>query len=133
MPNTRYYALVTTDHSGQATVEFLTSVNTGLRSYSVKVENPRSVDSDNLLVTIRVYSRKAPSPIEIFTSPETSAITILPTTTESPPPITTLPPVTTPEPVQTESHTQAQTQKAPADIGAGILAAGVILFLARKH
>jgi hypothetical protein len=133
MPNTRYYALVTTDHSGQATVEFLTSVNTGLRSYSVRVENPRSVDSDNLLVTIRVYSRKAPSPIEIFTTPETVPVTILPTTTESLPPVTTLPPVTSPEPVQTESQTQVPTQKAPVDAATGILAAGAGLLLTRRY
>ena len=133
MPNTRYYALVTTDHSGQATVEFLTSVNTGLRSYSVRVENPRSVDSDNLLVTIRVYSRKAPSPIEIFTTPETAPVTILPTTTESLPPVTTLPPVTSPEPVQTESQTQVPTQKAPVDAATGILAAGAGLLLIRRY
>lgn len=134
MPNTRYYALVTTDHAGQATVEFLTSVNTGLRSYSVKVENPQSVDSDNLLVTIRVYSRKAPAPIEIFTTPETTPVTSLPTTTVSlPPVITTLPPVTSPEPVQTAPPAQVPTAKAPAGIGAGILAAVITLFLIRKH
>jgi len=133
MPNTRYYALVTTDHSGLATVEFLTSVNTGLRSYSVKVENPQSVDSDNLLVTIRIYSRKAPAPIEIFTTPETAPVTILPTTTVSLPPATSLPPITTLEPVQTASPAQVPTQKAPADIGTGIFAAAVIFFLIRKH
>jgi hypothetical protein len=133
MPNTRYYALVTTDHSGQATVEFLTSVNTGLRSYSVKVENPRSVDSDNLLVTIRIYSRKAPAPIEIFTTPETIPVPMQPTTAESLPPVTTLPPITTPEPVQTASPTEVPTPKASSAIGPGILAAGVILFLIRKH
>jgi hypothetical protein len=132
MPNTRYYALVTTDHSGLATVEFLTSVNTGLRSYSVKVENPRSVDSDNLQVTIHIYSRKAPAPIEIFTTPETAPVTVLPTTTESLPPVTTLPPITTPEPVQTESHTQVPTQKAPVDAATGILAAGAGLLLIRR-
>ncbi|RPI40221.1 MAG: hypothetical protein EHM53_02715, partial [Methanoregulaceae archaeon] len=69
MPNTRYYALVTTGHSGQATVEFLTSVNTGLRSYSVKVENPGSIDSDTLQVDLQVYSRRAPAAAEIFTTP----------------------------------------------------------------
>ena len=133
MPNTRYYARVTTDHSGQATVEFLTSVNTGLRSYSVKVENPRSADSDNLLVEIRIYSRKAPAPIEIFTTPETTLITVLPTTTVSLPPVTTLPPTTTPEPVQTKPPTQVPTQKAPVAAGTGILAAVISLFTVRKH
>jgi hypothetical protein len=133
LPNTRYYALVTTDHSGQATVEFLTSVNTGLRSYSVKVENPRSVDSDTLQVAIRVYSRKAPAPIEIFTTSETAPVTVLPTTTESLPPVTTLPPITSPEPVHTASPTQVPTQKAPVEAATGILAAGAVLLLIRRN
>lgn len=133
MPNTRYYALVTTDNRGQATVEFHTSVNTGIRSYSVKVENPRSIDSDNLLVKLQVYSRKAPVVIEIFTSPQPRPSIILPTTTESLPPVTTLPVTTTREPVQTTLPAQTPTQKAPPGIGTGILAAGVSLFLMRRY
>jgi hypothetical protein len=134
MPNTRYYALVTTDSRGQATVEFLTSVNTGIRSYSVKVENPRSVDSDNLVVDLQVYSRKAPSVIGIYTSLQTVRTTVIPTTRETPPPttvtVTTIPVATTSEPVQTTAP--APTQKASTGIGTGIIAAGVILFLIRR-
>jgi hypothetical protein len=133
MPNTRYYALVTTDSSGQATVEFLTSVNTGLRSYSVKVENPKSIDSDNLLVEVQVYSRRAPSVIGIFTTPQTVLTTSIPTTRENPTPVTTIP-VTTPEvPVQTIPPTQVPTQKAPVAVGTGILAAAMSLLLMRRH
>jgi hypothetical protein len=133
MPNTRYYALVTTNNRGQATVEFRTSVNTGIRSYSVKVESPESIDSDNLLVELRVYSRKAPAVIEIFTTPQPVLTTVLPTTTESPSPVPTLPVTTTAEPVQTTVSTQVPTQKAPLGIGTGILAAGVSLLLMRRH
>jgi hypothetical protein len=138
MPNTRYYALVTTDSSGQATVEFLTSVNTGLRSYSVKVENPRSVDSDNLVVDLRVYSRRAPSVIEIFTTPQPVTTTILPTTilpvtTESLPTATVIPVTTTAEPEKTALPVQTPTQKAPSGIGTGILAAGLSLLLMRRR
>jgi len=133
MPDTRYYALVTTDNTGQATVEFQTSVNTGLRSYSVKVESPRSIDSDNLLVEVRVYSRRAPAVIEIFTTPQPVLSTVLPTTTESPPQVTTLTVTTTLEPVQTTTPTHVPTQKAPDGVGTGILAAAVSLFLLRKH
>lgn len=133
MPNTRYYALVTTDNRGQATVEYHTSVNTGLRSYSVKVESPQSIDSDNLLVELQVYSRKAPAAIEIFTPPQPVLTTVLPTTTESPPPVTPLPVTTTAEPVQTTIPAQTPTQKAPPGIGTGILAAGVSLLLMRRH
>ena len=124
--------LVTTDNRGQATVEFQTSVNTGLRSYSVKVENPGSIDSDNLLVELRVYSRRAPAGIEIFTTPQPVLTTILPMTTESPPQVTTLPVTTTPEPVQTTPPTHVPTQKAPAGIWTGILAAGMSLLLMRR-
>jgi hypothetical protein len=133
MPNTQYYALVTTDNSGQATVEFRTSFNTGLRSYSVKVENPRSIDSDNLLVELQVYSRKVPAVIELFTPSQPVPTTILPTTTGSPPPVTILPETTTQEPVQTTLPAQTPTQKAPIGIGTGILAAGMSLLLMRRH
>jgi hypothetical protein len=134
MPNTRYYALVTTDHSGQATVEFQTSVNTGTRSYSVKVENPQSIDSDNLQVDLQVYSRKAPSVLGIYTTPQTVLTTILPTTAESPPTVTTSPITTIPVPVQTTPlPASVPTRKAPIGIGISILAAGVSLLLVRKH
>jgi hypothetical protein len=131
MPNTRYYALVTTDTRGQATVEFLTSANTGLRSYSVKVENPQSIDRDNLLVEFQVYSRRAPAVLEIDTPSQPVLTTSLPTITESPPPVTTIPVTTTPEPVRTTFPAQTPPQKASMDIG--ILVAGMSLFLMRRH
>jgi hypothetical protein len=133
MPNTRYYGLVTTDHSGQATVEFITSVNTGLRSYSVKVENPGSIDSDTLLVELQVYSRKAPASIEIFTTPQPEFFTVLPTTTGTPLPITTRLITTLPTTVQTPLPTLVPTQKAPLSVGTGILAAGLCFLLVRRH
>lgn len=131
LSNTRYYALVTTDHAGQATVEFLTSVNTGLRSYSVKVENPQSVDSDNLFVELRVFSRRAPSPVEIFTVPETELTAVQQTTTGvSLPPETTTIPTTIPESIQTTVPVPAPTtRKAPTEIGTCILAAGLFLLM----
>lgn len=132
MPNTRYYALVTTNTAGQATVEFLTSVNTGLRSYSVKAENPWSAESDNLLVELRVSSRKAPSPIEIDTVPETEPTTIPPETTVSMAPETTVPPATTTGPVGTTIPApEPTTRKTPAGIATGIIAAGMCLLLKR--
>jgi hypothetical protein len=104
MPSINYYALVTTNNVGQAVVEFQTSINTGLRSYSVKVENPDSIDSDNLQVELQVYSRKAPS-VTILTrepTPEpvitTRAVTIIispPSSTPTPEPMISLPPQTT--------------------------------------
>jgi hypothetical protein len=138
MPNTRYYALVTTNNEGQATVEFLTSFNTKLRSYSVKVESPKSIDSDNLLVELHVRSRSAPAPIEIFTPPQPILTTVMPMTTEKPQPVTTVPVTTIPisttaEPVQTTIPVHTPTQKAPITAGSGIFAAGLIFFLKRRR
>jgi hypothetical protein len=137
MPNTGYYALVTTDNRGQATVEFLTSFNTGLRSYSVKVENPRSVDSDNLMVDLQVYSRRAPAVIGIFTTSQPVTPTFPPTTPGSPPtvtilPVTTVPVTTIPEPVQTTLPAPAST-KAALETVTVILAAGVAVLIAGRH
>lgn len=134
LSNTRYYALVTTDHAGQATVAFLTSVNTGLRSYSVKVENPRSVDSDNLFVELHVYSRRAPSPVEIFTVTETELTTVPKTTTEISLPLeTTIALTTVPEPIQTTVPAPVPTtRKAPVEIGTCIVAAGIVLLLKKE-
>jgi hypothetical protein len=86
MSNTNYYAQVTTDTGGQAVVEFQTSFDTGLRSYSVRVENPDSADSDNLLVEITVFSRKAPTMVILTpeTTRETVVITPTATRVESP-------------------------------------------------
>lgn len=136
MPNTWYYALVTTDTTGQATVEFRTSINTGLRSYSVRVENPRSVDSDNLQVDLRVYSRRAPS-IGIFTSAPTTVVTTTTTipVTVTTPPQTTLPLITltsAPEPVKTTIPAQTPPLKVPAGLSTAILAAGAGLLLIRR-
>ena len=69
MSNTNYYGLVKTEANGQAIVEFTTSVYTGLREYSVKVENPDSVDNDRLAVQIAVQSRKVP--MSIYTVEQT--------------------------------------------------------------
>ncbi len=59
MPNTNYYAQVTTDETGVALVEFQTSAYTAIRSYSVKVENPQSPESTNMQVEQTVFSRAA--------------------------------------------------------------------------
>lgn len=133
MPNTRYYALVTTDNRGLATVEFLTSVNTGLRSYSVKVENPASADSDNLQIDLRVYSRRALTVTEIVTTMQTPTTTFPQITPETPMTVTTFSATTTPAPVQTTRSTQTPAQKAPVDIVTCGFIAGLSLFLAKRR
>jgi hypothetical protein len=115
MSNTQYYALATTDSRGVVVVEFQTSIYTGLRSYSVKVENPQSVDSDNLLVQIQVFSRRPPATVQAATPFVTRIITLQPTTVPTPPPAPTLPPATTPVPAP--EATQTPQPRLPLESG----------------
>ncbi|MGA2698169.1 MAG: hypothetical protein ABSE74_00815 [Methanoregula sp.] len=109
MPNTSYYALVTTDESGQAVVAFGTSMNTAMISYSVRVENPTSVNNETLLVqrgdttvtggaiSIGAAAARPTKPIIIpttITTPEQSPVPSLPETTTGTLPVTA--PATTP-------------------------------------
>ena len=136
MSATNYYALVTTDSSGLATVEFQTSPNTGIRSYSVHVENPRSVESDNLGLQLTILNRGIPVSTEVVTSHEpvtsvpepTVTLTPTPTITSISPtpstPITTVPvPTTSPQPT---------TKKASFEGGLCIVAAGVLFLSGRR-
>jgi hypothetical protein len=108
MSNTNYYGQVRTDAEGIAVVEFQTSVYTGTRSYSVKVENPDSADTDRLAVDLSVYTRRAPTlsitapektprttkpPIIITTaapSPEPTIVETIPVTPSPPAPVKTM-------------------------------------------
>jgi hypothetical protein len=126
MSNTNYYALVTTDAAGRTVVEFKTSLETGLRSYSVKVESPDSIDRDNLEVGMTVYSRKAPS-IQIQTPDATrvpTMVTRVITMTPSMPPkaeVTTIVPTTA-----EETKLPFPTKKADANLFSGFFAILII-------
>jgi hypothetical protein len=134
MSNTRYYALVTTDAYGRSVVEFQTSVNTALRSFSVRVENPQSAQKENIVVqqgdvgvkrgsvsieaVPPVTAQKTPSP----TQPPTT----VPTQTPSPEP-------TTGTVIPTPVPTQTPVKRAPLEIGVCLLAAGLGLLAVRKR
>ena len=137
MSNTNYYAQVTTDETGYALVEFQTSVYTGLRSYSVKVENPSAPESENFNVELKVYSRSASRPMintpaytVVTTSPApvfTTPLTTIPT------PSPTLPPDTLPETTPVPATTPLPTQKSPLDAGIATVALGIgLIVLGRK-
>lgn len=124
-----YYAQATTDERGQAIVEFRTSVYTGLRSYSVKVENPHAPESENFRIEQTVYSRTARPMINT----PVPTVTILPAATT----LTTLPTTVVPLPADTvmvtappsASATPTPAKKSPLP-GAGIpyaIAAGACL------
>jgi len=129
IPNTNYYAQVTTDETGVAVVEFQTSAYTAIRSYSVKVENPRSPDSTNLQVEQKVFSRSAGLPM-IITPTKT-----IETPTPAPSPIPTLipPPESPPATLPLPPPTTMPTPKSPLDAGIVTIAAGIcVVALGRK-
>ena len=128
LPCTSYYALVTTDNSGQAVVAFETSVNTALRSYSVRVENPTSVNNNTLLVqrgdtTVTGGSMSFDT---IATRPPRP--TAPPTTVQTPSPTPTLTETT---PVATPATTVPETTLAPLDTALILAALGVSIAVMR--
>ena len=133
MSCTNYYAKVITDKTGVAVVEFTTSAYTGLREYSVKVENPDSADSDRLLVDITLHVRRAPT-MAIGAREETMAPTpVIPITTETTV-VTTVPTTTElPTPVPTTTATPVPTKKAPMELLTVFCAAGLALYAARRQ
>ena len=130
LPDTSYYALVTTDDSGQAVVAFGTSVNTALQSYSVRIENPTSVNNNTLLVqqgsttvtggTMSIYAVATRPPRPTFP----------PTTVPTPSPTPTMTETT---PVATPATTVPETTTAPMDIAPilAVAALGIAIALVR--
>lgn len=131
MSNTNYYALVTTDSKGQEVVAFQTSFDTALRSYSVRVENPTSVNNESLLVQYgtKTVNRGSVSIEEVATRP-TKKITTIPTIPT--PTVTPSPEPTTLIPTTTSIPTTTPAPQASPGIAYGILAVGAGLLARRK-
>ncbi|WP_292427211.1 hypothetical protein [Methanoregula sp.] len=132
LPKTSYYALVTTDASGQAVVAFGTSMNTALRSYSVRVENPTSINNETLLVQRgdTTVTRGLISIEAIDTRPTKPTVppTTIPTLTQSPVP--TSPETTV---VTVPVTTPATTPMVPVETAIVIIALGAALCAARHR
>ncbi|MFA5331257.1 MAG: hypothetical protein WC342_02655 [Methanoregula sp.] len=138
MPDTSYYALVTTDESGKATLSFQTSKYTALRSYSVRVENPSSVNTDTLLVQMGSATvKKGAISIEAVATRPTKEMTTVatpePTFPKTLVPTTVL---TTPTIPGTETlPATTGTRKAPVGPGISLaaLCGGLMLLLVMKR
>lgn len=134
LPNTSYYALVTTDSSGEAVVAFGTSMNTASRSYSVRVENPTSVNNETLLVQRGdTKVTKGSVSIEAATTRPTKTITTTaPTTlaTLTPSPAPTLPETTA---VTVPVTAATTTRTVPVEPLLVIIAVGTALCAARHR
>lgn len=122
MPNTSYYAKVTTDSNGQAVVALRTSSNTAAQKYTIKVQNPASPSDDTMSVQNGDVTTK-PGSVSIgfaptATLPFTTAPTpVLPTSVPVPE-ITISPPAPTTIPTATASPTPT----APSPPVSGIIA-----------
>lgn len=132
MSDTQYYALVTTDNEGRATVAFQTSPNTATRTFSVKVENSQSAAKDNIDVRRGDVAVKRgsvgfdiPATLPVRTTLPTREIPLI---TEPPPPVpTTI--IQLPSP----STSATTTHRVPSGIGAGIAAIVAAGVLARRN
>lgn len=128
MSNTNYYAQATTDEKGQVIVEFQATAYTGLRSYSVKVENPNAPESENFQVEQKVYSRTA-RPMVNTPVTTVAPLTYTPTFTPLPPSIPTTSPETLPATTVPTTPTPIPTKKSPVtgEIAALAFAGGTCL------
>jgi len=121
VPNTRYYARVTTDNAGRAFIGFQTSPATAPKTFSIRIENANSYGQESVSVqkgsvSIEAETQKTvqPTPAVTRSTPETS-IPMTPAATAIPP--TAAP--TTPKP-------------SPLETGFVLLGAGIGLFCLRK-
>jgi S-layer glycoprotein len=100
VPNTRYYARVTTDNAGRAFIGFQTSSATAPKTFSIRIENADSYDEESIIVEKGSVSIEAstertvqPTPVITLSTPETSipmtqgnSVTPLTTATTTPKP-----------------------------------------------
>ena len=126
MPNTSYYAKVTTDSNGQAVVALRTSSNTAAQKYTVKVQNPASPADDTVFVQNGDVTTKRGSvsigfatTATVPTPVPTTALPIAETT------IALLAPTTQP--------TAAPTQPAPSTLIFSIIALGLVILVMQRH
>ena len=120
VPNTRYYARVTTDNAGRAFIGFQTSPATAPKTFSIRIENADAYGQESVSVKKGSVSIEADTqktvqltPVVTLSMPETS-IPLTPSPSATP---TTAP--TTPKP-------------APMETGFVLLGAGIGLFCLRK-
>ena len=121
VPNTRYYARVTTDNAGRAFIGFQTSPATAPKTFSIRIENADAYGQESVSVkkgsvSIEADTQKTVQPTPVVTLPTAEAsIPMTPSPSATPP--TTGP--TTPKP-------------APLETGFVLLGAGIGLFCLRK-
>jgi len=120
VPNTRYYARVTTDNAGRAFIGFQTSPATAPKTFSIRIENADTYTEESMSVgkgsvSIEADTQKTVQPTSVVTlsMPETSI-------------------PMTPSPSATPTTAPATPKPAPLETGFVLLGAGIGLFGIRK-
>jgi hypothetical protein len=120
VPNTRYYARVTTDNAGRAFIGFQTSPATAPKTFSIRIENADTYTEESMSVgkgsvSIEADTQKTVQPTSVVTlsMPETSI-------------------PMTPSPSATPTTAPATPKPAPLETGFVLLGAGIGLFCLRK-
>jgi hypothetical protein len=136
VPNTQYYAKVTTDENGVGIVQFTTSSATADRTFSVRAENPASPGEEvpvrlglpeKKTTTVTAAAPKGTTkPLPLVTVPPLAE----PAATTPPEPATTLP-----EPAAPQGTTAVPTtlQQTPVELPMIVAAAGAGLFAVRRY
>ncbi|MCX6689234.1 MAG: hypothetical protein NTZ39_06055, partial [Methanoregula sp.] len=131
MPNTSYYAQVSTDSNGQAVVALRTSSNTAAQKYTVKVQNPASPTDDTVFVQNGDVTTKRGSVSIGFattaTLPFTTVSTPVPTTT------VTVAETTIALLTPTTQPTAAPTQTAPSTLIFSIITLGLMILVMQRR
>jgi len=139
VPNTSYYAEVTTDASGHGVVLFQTSSATSLQQFHITAQNPADLGED-VQVILGVPPTPAPvqTPMMPLPLPTTMRAPLIPSTTaaEIPSPVQTTPTVTTLA-TQTAAPTEVPVQetsvaKIPLPVFITIAAGGIGSLLAGR-
>jgi len=120
VPNTRYYARVTTDNAGRAFIGFQTSPATAPKTFSIRIENADSYGEESVSVgkgsvSIEAGGQKTvqPTPVVTLSMPETSI-------------------PMTPSPSATPTTAPATPKPAPLETGFVLIGAGIGIFGIRK-
>jgi hypothetical protein len=132
VPNTSYYAKVTTDENGSGIVQFRTSSATADRTFTVRAENPASQGEE---VAVR---SGLPKKITATVTLVSSRGTPVPLPSVTVPPLAEPPAAPAPEPAATPATTATPTtpttlQPTPVDLPMIIAAAASGLFVVRRY
>jgi hypothetical protein len=123
VPNTSYYAQVTTDANGIGIVAFQTSHNTAAQSYSIVAQNP-AAPAQNVAITLGTPAQAA-APVAVPAA--TAILTTVPTTTMTTAVVVNATTAAAPALTPTGGPATTPTPETPLPAVIAIMAAGAVV------